>query len=247
MRSGYDFSGFLLHAEQIRDAGWRPCAFPFNLPAVASWNKLEFHEAVTFIAGENGSGKSTLIEAIAEAAGFNPEGGSKDHTFSTNETHSPLGQHLRLVRGARRETTGYFLRAETFYTQTSFLDREGNRAVHGGRRLLDRSHGEGMFAIFMDRFTAGGLYILDEPEAALSPQRQLALLSRINDLVREGSQFIIATHSPILMAFPEAWIYFIDDAGPLRTAWEDVEHVDLMRRFLEHPDRFLDLLLGDES
>ena len=238
--------GILLEVQQIRRDGWDDTAYPFALPAVRSWSTLTLHPSVTFLVGENGSGKSTLIEAFALAAGFGPEGGSKDHRFATHDTHSGLHQHIRLVRGARRETGGFFLRAESFYTQTSHIDRVGNPLRSGGRRLLDRSHGEGVMALVKHRFDPGGLFIMDEPEAALSPSRQMALLSEIRRLVDAGSQFIIATHSPIMMAYPDSLIYQIDDAGPLPCAWENVPHVDTLRQFLKYPDRFLDILLEEE-
>lgn len=236
-----------MEVRKLSDAQ-QPDSFPFNLPAVSSWNRLALHPAVTFFVGENGSGKSTLIEAIAEAAGFNPEGGGKDHTFSTRDTHSELGKALKVVRGGRRERDGYFLRAETFYTQTSYIDTHSSDFQrYGGQPLLTRSHGEGMFALFEHRFVKDGLYILDEPEAALSPQRQMSFLTRIHDLIAEGCQFIIATHAPILMSYPNALIYQIDEKGILPTTWENVEHVDTMRRFLRFPDRFLEILVEDDT
>jgi predicted ATPase len=246
---GIDFAGFLLAVEQRRDENWEEGSFPYNLPAVSSWDRIKFHEAVTFLVGENGSGKSTVIEAIAEAIGFNPEGGSKDHAFSTNDTHTSLSKNLRLIRSARREKDGYFLRAETFYTQSTYIDRTANPDMrrYGGKKLLGQSHGEGMMALFWHRFGPNGLYILDEPEAALSPQRQFSFLVRLHELVQQGCQFIIATHSPILMAYPDALIYQIDEMGLLPTDWDNVEHVDTTRQFLKNPESFLRVLLEDED
>lgn len=248
-RRGFDFKGFLLGVEQNRQEGWDERYFPFNLPAVTSWHNLDFHESVTFLVGENGSGKSTLIEAIAEIAGFNPEGGSKDHTFSTNDTHSNLASHLRPLRGARREKDGYFLRAETFYTQSTYIDRTASPDMrrYGGKRLLDQSHGEGMMALFWHRFGKNGLYILDEPEASLSPQRQFSFIVRLHELINQGCQFIIATHSPILMAYPNSKIYEIDDNGILPVEWENVGHVDTMQQFLKNPESFMRILLEEDE
>ena len=234
--------------------GWQDKSYPFNLGSVKSWDRLELHQNVTFFVGENGSGKSTLIEAIAIAAGFNPEGGSKNFNFSTEESHSPLSEHIRLSRAPKRNKDGYFLRAESYFNVASHinaLDREpyGGPPVidsYGGVSLHEQSHGESFMSLLLHRFGGDGLYILDEPEAALSPQRQLAFLSRMHELIKQGSQFIIATHSPILMAYPDAWIYELQENGPLRTDWENTEHVDITRQFLKHPDNFLRILLEDE-
>ena len=239
---------------QDRKEDWQDNRYPYNLNAIKSWDRLPLHEDVTFLVGENGSGKSTLIEAIAIAAGFNPEGGSKNFNFATEESHSPLSRHLRLSRSPKRNKDGYFLRAESYFnvaTQINRLDAEpapGPPIIdsYGGVSLHEQSHGESFMALLMNRFRGNGLYILDEPEAALSPQRQLAFLSRMNDLVKDGSQFIIATHSPILMAYPHAWIYELQESGPLRCEWENVEHVDTTRQFLKHPESFLKILFEDD-
>ncbi|HEY9096577.1 MAG TPA: AAA family ATPase, partial [Hydrogenophaga sp.] len=195
--------------------------YPFNLPAVRFLESLPMHPQVTFIVGENGTGKSTLLEAIALALGFNPEGGSRHFNFQTRASHSELHASLRVAKGFKRPRNGYFLRAESFFnvaTQIEALDGEpaaGPRVIdgYGGQSLHEQSHGESFMALLTNRFGKEGLYILDEPEAALSPQRQLAALSRIHDLVRADSQFIIATHSPILMAYPGAWIYACTPQG----------------------------------
>jgi len=195
--------------------------YPFSLPAVKSLDELPLHPKVTFIVGENGSGKSTLLEAIAVAYGFNPEGGSRNFSFSTRESHSMLHEYLRIARGVRRARDGFFLRAESYFnlgTEIEELDKEpagGSRIInsYGGRSLHEQSHGESFLALLMNRFGRNGFYILDEPEAALSPQRQLAVIARLHDLVAQDSQFLIATHSPILMAYPDAWIYEITPEG----------------------------------
>lgn len=158
-------------------------SFPFSLPVVRSLGRLELHPQVTFFVGENGSGKSTLLEAIAVAMGFNAEGGSRNFRFATRESHSPLHEHLRLGRGITRPRDGFFLRAESFFnvsTEIERLDRErsGLLASYGGKALHEQSHGEAFLSLFMERFGAHSFFVLDEPEAALSPQRQLAMLSR---------------------------------------------------------------------
>jgi predicted ATPase len=190
--------------------------YPFSLPAVQHLNKLEFHPQVTFLVGENGSGKSTLLEAIAIEFGFNPEGGSKNFNFTTEASHSVLHKHITLSKGITKPRNSYFLRAESFYNVASNIDQldregEGKKIIdfYGGISLHKQSHGESFWTLFTERFSGHGLYLLDEPEAALSPQRQFAFLARLHQLVQEGSQFIIATHSPILLSYPNSIIYEI--------------------------------------
>jgi predicted ATPase len=210
---------------------------------------------MTFFVGENGSGKSTLLEAIAVSVGFNAEGGTKNFRFGTRASHSDLHEHLRVAKGIRRPKDGFFLRAESFYnvaTEIEKLDAEPSfgppvGASYGGRSLHEQSHGESFLALVTNRFGGQGLYILDEPEAALSPQRQLAVLSRLHDLVRDGSQFIIATHSPILMAYPDAWIYEFSREGIRRIAYEETEHYLVTRDFLANPQRMLQVLLERDA
>lgn len=225
--------------------------YPFNLPAVCSLDRLDFHPKVTFFIGENGSGKSTLLEAIAVALGFNAEGGSKNFRFSTRRSHSVLHEHLRIAKGFKRPRTGFFLRAESFFnvaTEIEQLDAEPGLGApviqsYGGHSLHEQSHGESFLTLLMERFHGQGLYILDEPEAALSPQRQLAVLARIHDLVNDGSQFVIATHSPLLMAYPDACIYQCGADGVAPVAYDDTEHVRVTRDFLADPKRMLRGLL----
>lgn len=228
--------------------------YPFHLDAVRELDELEFHPKVTYIVGENGAGKSTLIEAMAVALGFNPEGGTINFSFETAHTHSELHAYMRTVRGAQRPRDGFFFRAESYFNVATYLDeldREPGLGAsligsYGGSSLHEQSHGESFFATFLHRFSGGGLYIMDEPEAALSPSRQLAMLARMHDLVRDNSQFIIATHSPILMAYPDAWIYRLTDRGIERTAWEDTDHYIVTSQFLNNRDRMLRELLEDE-
>jgi len=228
----------------VKRDGWNEEEYPFNLPAVNFARGFDFHESVTFFAGDNGAGKSTLIEALAIAIGLNPEGGAKGHEFSTYETHSNLHEYIRLAKNFKREIDSYFMRAETFYTQSNYLENSGSdMRRYGGKALQDQSHGEAMMSVFWKRFQRNGLYILDEPEAALSPQRQMAFLTRLHDLVQQGCQFIISTHSPILLSYPNALIYEISERGVLETKWEELEHVDTMRQFLKTPAAFHKILL----
>jgi predicted ATPase len=220
--------------------------YPFCLPAIKYIDDLELHPKVTFFVGENGTGKSTILEAIAVAYGFNPEGGSKNFSFSTAESHSGLYDYIKLVKGFRKPRDGFFLRAESFFNVASYIDeadREPCRAAriigaYGGKSLHEQSHGESFFALFQNRFKGNGLYILDEPEAALSPSRQMSLIVRMRDLVDAGSQFIIATHSPIIMAYPGAYIYEISD-GLNRVSYEETENFQIMRAFVNNTDKMI--------
>ncbi|MBB5458437.1 AAA family ATPase [Paraburkholderia sp. Cpub6] len=228
--------------------------YPFCLPAIRAFESLVPHPKVTFLIGENGSGKSTFLEAIAVSMGFNPEGGTKNFHFGTRHSHSNLGDYLRIAKGVRHPKDGFFLRAESFFnvaTEIENLDAEAGLGPpvinsYGGRSLHEQSHGESFLALLMNRFGGKGLYLLDEPEAALSPQRQLAALARIHALASDDSQFVIATHSPILMAYPEAAIYHFHADGVSQVAYEETEHYQVMRSFLMNPRRMLDTLLGGE-
>lgn len=224
--------------------------YPFSLPAIKNLSTLEFHPKVTFIVGENGSGKSTILEAIAVACGFNAEGGTRNFSFTTSNTHSELYNYIKLIKGVRTPKDGFFLRAESFYnlaTNVDELEREvpGLLSYYGGRSLHQQSHGESFFAVFMNRFNGNGLYILDEPEAALSPSRQMAMITKIHELVQENSQFVIATHSPIIMAYPNAVIYEIKDEIK-RIDYEETEHYQVMKSFINNRNRMLDILINDE-
>jgi predicted ATPase len=210
---------------------------------------------MTIFVGENGSGKSTLVEGLAVAAGFNPEGGSTNFNFRTQRHLPELANHLRLVRNATRPRTGFFLRAESFFnvaTEIERLDDEQRDLLgapigpaYGPRPLHEVSHGESFLALVMNRFGPGGLSILDEPEAALSPTGCMALLRRFHELANESSQFIIATHSPIVMSFPGALIYLLIEGGPRRVSWEDLDHVRVTREFLNDPAIVLRELLSE--
>ena len=247
-------SGFIRALRLERDGVPDFAKYPFAIPAIRELERLELHRAVTFFVGENGSGKSTLLEALAVRCGFNPEGGSKNFRFDTRASHSGLHRHLTLERGARHPSDGYFLRAESFYNVASNIDRMdaepslGPPVIdsYGGVSLHQQSHGEAFLALMMHRFGGNGLYLLDEPEAALSPTRQLAVLSLIHQLVRHESQFIIATHSPILMAYPHAKILQIEAAGLREVKYEETEHYQVTHDFLNHPQRMLKELLTEE-
>lgn len=234
--------GILLHLELLRSTVPDWAIYPFSIPALAELERLPLHPNVTFFVGENGSGKSTLIEAIAIKAGFNPEGGNKNFTSSHRPSESVLQRHIRLARGARRENGGFFLRAETMFNVST--EAEEYRE-YGWEDLHLKSHGEAFLWVVLNRFREGGLFILDEPEAALSPQRQLALLGRMHQLVCSGSQFIISTHSPILMAYPEARIFSLDSDGMRAVRYEETEHYAVTKSFLQDPARMLREIFAD--
>ena len=237
--------GFLLSVRVERDPEV-PADYASALPAVADLDGFRFHPAVTFLVGANGSGKSTVLEAVAVAAGLNPEGGSRSFNFASRPSHSTLHRHLVLEWGAKPRTD-FFLRAESFYNVASRLDEMGGLQYYGGISLHDQSHGQSFLAVVVNRFSGDGLFFLDEPEAALSPQGQLALLRAIHDRVGDGCQFVIATHSPILVAYPDAAIHECGDHGIRPVGFDEAPQVDLYRSFLDRPDRYLHHLLADED
>ena len=220
----------------LKEEDETPQTYPYTVPALANFRRLEFRRPVTFIMGENGMGKSTLLEAIAVKAGFNPEGGSKNFRFATRASHSGLYEHI--VLGPRLQPRdGYFLRAESFYNVATEIDQiaDGIHRYYGDKSLHRQSHGESFLSLLEHRLRGNGLYIFDEPEAALSPSRQMYMLCRIKQLVESGSQFIVSTHSPIVMAYPGADIYEIADNGLQLTELEQTPHYLLMKRFcLDH-------------
>jgi predicted ATPase len=229
--------------------------YPFSLPSVKKLDELPLHPKVTFFIGENGMGKSTLLEAVAVALGFNPEGGTFNFNFSTYDSHSELAHHLRVAKGVDRPRDGFFLRAESFYNVASNIEemdlQEGPAPKvidsFGGHSLHEQSHGEAFFATFLHRFRGEGIYILDEPEAALSPLRQMSMLTRIHDLVNDNSQFIIATHSPIIMAYPDALIYEFSEDGIQERKLEETNHYTIMKQFFDDKNRMLHHLLEREG
>jgi predicted ATPase len=227
--------------------------YPFSIPAINSLEELHLHRNITFFVGENGSGKSTLLEAIATQIGFNKAGGSESNRFEIEDTVSSLGDYLRLS-WLPKINNGFFLRAETFYDFASYLEQlqRDNPEInvfsaYGGKSLHEQSHGESFLSLFKNRFGKKGIYLLDEPEAALSPARQLALLKIIHDLEKEGaSQFIIATHSPILLGYPQADIYHFDhETGISTMEYEETEHYQLTKYFLNNREGILRHLFSE--
>ncbi len=240
-----------------RDRVTRWDQYPYCLPVLQNFESLCFSKPVTFLCGENGSGKSTLLEAIAIGYGFNPEGGSRNFSFSTQDSHSLLYRNITLIKSPYSPKDGYFLRAESFYNVSTEVDRlaasdpdpatrERFLQQYGGS-LHEQSHGESFFSLILHRFRGQGFYLLDEPESALSPSRQLALLARLGQLVQNGSQFIIATHSPILMGYPDADIYLIQDGRLVRTPYERTEHYIITKQFLGNRQRMLSELFGEDD
>jgi predicted ATPase len=239
----------VLKRDEVED----PNAYPFAIPAIRALDELVLDPQVTFFVGENGSGKSTLVEAIAIAAGLNPEGGSRHVRMTTRESQSPLHKYLRLVKGTRKIRDGYFLRAESFFNVATYLDRMrmepgGGRALapYGGKSLHEQSHGESFISLLKNRFGPNGFYVLDEPEAALSLRGVLALMRRMHDLAAEGSQFVVSTHSPVLLGFPEATIYALSTDGINKTSFDASDVVTLTRSFLENRQQFLRHLFDDD-
>ena len=239
---------FIKYIELKRDKVPSFSQYPFNLPVIKKLQSLALHPKVTFLVGENGSGKSTILEAIAVAYGFNAEGGTRNFNFSSKATHSDLNNYLKIVKGTRKPRTGFFLRAESFYNVATNIDELASFGPpsflnsFGGKSLHEQSHGESFLALLQNKFHEDGVYILDEPEAALSPSRQMSMLSIMHDLVKVGSQFIISTHSPIIMAYPDAWIYQINER--LETVnYEETEHYRVMKAFMNNPGKMMKLLL----
>jgi predicted ATPase len=219
-------------------------AFPFDVPAVAAVEQLRLDAPVTLLAGDNGTGKSTLVEAIAEAMGFSTEGGELDRAGELPAVPRPVfGGALRPVLASSKPHNGYFLRAESFFNVASLIDSGGTFApdlsLYGEVPLHEQSHGQAFLALAANRFAGESLYVLDEPEAALSVSGALALLAVVVRAARAGAQFIIATHSPVLLACPDARIYELDDDGLAPCTYDDVEAVRMTRGFLDAPDRFV--------
>jgi predicted ATPase len=226
--------------------------YPFSLPFFGNSDKIRIHPNITYLVGENGTGKSTLLEAIAVASGFNPEGGTVNFNFNTRPSHSILHKHITTSRGTHRHTDGFFLRSESFFnmaTEIENLDEDllgGDRIIdsYGGRSLHEQSHGESFWSVFLNRFRGNGFYILDEPEAALSPSRQMAMLIRMHELILQKSQFIIATHSPVLMAYPDALIYEFSDQGIQQRRYEETQLFQSYRDFFQNPSYMVNHLLN---
>ena len=220
-----------------------------DLPALRGVERLELDPRVTFLVGENGSGKSTLIEAIAIAAKLNAEGGGKLLRFTTRASHSRLHQRLSLERSALPPLNAFFLRAESVFNMATAIEQGGPLGAREDvydRPLHEQSHGESFLDIAVNRLGPRGFYLLDEPEAALSVRGQLALIRRIHELVQQHSQFVVATHSPILLGYPDATILELGDDGVRRLDYDATQQVELTRAFLDDPQRFLRHLLADD-
>lgn len=225
---------------------WERDRHPFNVRAFGDGIDLEIRAKVTFFVGENGSGKSTLLEALAECCGFNPEGGSRDHQREAFEERSALAQALRLT-WQPKATEGFFMRAESFYNFATYLEGVSDFRAYGGRSLHAQSHGESFISLFANRFEQG-LYMLDEPEAALSPQRQLSFLKIVHDLSAPGhAQFLIATHSPIILSYPGAVLFSLDGDRIEEIAYRDTKHFTITRDFLNSPERFFKHLFAERE
>lgn len=220
-----------------------------DIPWFENMNKLKFNKNISFLIGENGVGKSTLLEAIATAYGFNPEGGSINFNFQTKDTHSNLYKMITLVKGIKRPKDGFFLRAESFYNVSTEIDRLNEITptsfleLYGGKSLHKQSHGESFISLLLNRFLGNGLYILDEPEAALSPQNQLVLISKILELAYKGSQFIISTHSPMLMAIKDSEIFEITFDKIKLTSLKETNHYIITKTFLDNPEGMMNTLI----
>jgi predicted ATPase len=222
--------------------------FPFSIPSIDSLTELDLHSNVTFFVGENGSGKSTLLEAIADKCDFNTAGGGRNNSYEVYASHSELGDYIRLS-WLPKTTNGFFMRAESFYHFATHIDEVDANGFkdYGGKSLLKQSHGESFLSLFLNRFNGQALYLLDEPEAALSPSRQLTLLKIIHDLVSVGeAQFIIATHSPILLGYPGAEIYSFDQGHISPIEYEMTDHYTITKYFLQNREKFLFELLKEE-
>jgi len=220
--------------------------YPFNIPFLQKLEKIEFHADVTFIVGENGAGKSTLIEAIAQGLGFSKEGGTKNFNLDTADTTSQLHRYFKLIKGFKKPSDYYFLRAESFYNVATYMDEVGYLKEYGGKSLHQQSHGESFFSVINNKLQGRGLYIFDEPEAALSPNRQLAAISAIHELVQNDSQFIIATHSPIIMAYPNAKILLLNGLGIQEVAFEETEHFQTYDLFFKNHKGLIHNLIKGE-
>lgn len=234
---------YLKSVELLTEKIENPNKYPFNIPSIRSMDRLELNNNVTFFVGENGSGKSTLLEGIAYQCGFNTAGGGRNNCYDIEASESSLGEYLRLS-WLPKIGNGFFLRSESFYQFVSHIDAIGASEYYGGRSLHEQSHGESFLSLFVNRLNNKGIYLLDEPEAALSPSRQLSLLRILHDF-SSTSQFIIATHSPIILGYPDGEIMSFDNGKINKISYEDTEHYQITRRFLENRNAILKELFKD--
>lgn len=238
--------GYLLEVKLLREKVPSFDEYPFSLPVLRNLETFPLHPRVTFLVGENGSGKSTLLEAIAKELKLNPEGGNKNINFSTVQTHSNLNEYIRLIKSSKIPKDSFFLRAESFYNVSSYIDEMAwGLESYGGKAMHQQSHGESFISLLNHKFKGNGIYLLDEPESALSPSRQLSTLAIIHKLVCNNSQFIIATHSPILMAYPNAKIYSFSEDGIVNISYKETDHYLISKDFLNNPETGLRYLLED--
>ncbi|GAB4107687.1 AAA family ATPase [Echinicola sediminis] len=229
----FDNPNYLLSIQKTKIKGK---GYPYDIPSLSSLKELFFDGPVTFFTGENGSGKSTLLEAIAIGMGLNPEGGSKHFHFATEETHSHLHEDLKMIRGIKRPRDSYFLRAESFYNVASEIDRIGDNIhlAYGNQSLHTKSHGESFMTLLEKRLLGKGFYLFDEIESGISPSRQMEALTHIHRLVKNSSQFIISTHSPILLSYPNADIYDFSDKGIRKINFEETDPFRVTKDFLNN-------------
>ena len=221
-----------------------PSSYLRKIDAINKIEELAFEKPITFFVGENGSGKSTLLEALAVAYGFNPEGGTKNYSFSIYDSHSQLHEAIRVSKGFRKAKWGYFLRAESFYNVAT-KEEEYSDIAHPSEKYHEKSHGESFLALAQNQLRPNGLYLFDEPEAALSPQRQLTLLMEIFSCAKQGSQFIIVTHCPILLGIPDAQIISFDDGIVHNCEYEDTESYKVTEMFINNREILLGRLLSE--
>ena len=243
LKRGITPGPFLESVTLDRSRIYDPAHYAFNLPSLKNFSKLDLHPQGTFFVGENGSGKSTMLEAIAIANGLNAEGGSRNMMFATRESHSELHKALKLRRYHALVPDAWFIRAESLFNVATEIENLGVGSSYGGKSLHEQSHGEAFMTLVENRF-GQGLYFLDEPEAALSPQRQLEFLILLDSIVAQDSQLVIATHSPIIMSYPRAKIYSFSDAGIVSTEYRETEHYRVTKSFLDDPKRMLSHLFS---